>query len=487
MTATLLTALTWGLGAFAFCTAAFNLWIFWMRPRDPAHLWLGVMSLGVTWLSSAWAASYQATTVAAASAWVEHALFGAIPFAVGMVRFSQHFAGISHPLLHASIAYLTVGVGVLLAAPELHFTGRAFEVHAIGGLTYLVAEVTPLAMLFLAPFVGAIGYVTWAYRRAAPRLEGGAAISRAISVFGACLANDLCVLFGTHWSPPLSPLGFAVFAGTLGWLLLRRLVRSQRHLEHSAAELNALVAARTEELRRKDLELAHGARLATLGALANGIAVQLDGPLTEVQGHVKVLRDAWQTPESRGAARAPLLKAQAGIERIRFVVAELLQLARREEGVAGRHELAAIVAKVLPIASYELNRRARVRTNLASSPQVHGNSAMLAQVALHLIVGAIQSTPARGNGPTPVVSIETGELGGRAYLAVTDNGAPLPAATGVDLLEAGAHHESDSRSASYAMTRQLVERHGGSFTIESSSAGNRVVVAFAGAPLEGEA
>jgi signal transduction histidine kinase len=484
MTADLLTRITWGFAAFAFCTAVFNLWIFWMRPRDPAHLWLGVMSLGVMGLSSSWAGTYQATTLAEAQACFEHGLLGAIPFAAGMVRFSEHFAGIRHPLLRGAIAYLALGVAVLLAAPELYFTGRGLENRVSGEFTFVLPEITFIAGLFQVPFIGAIAYVAWAFVRAAPRIDRGGAISAALVVFGVCLTNDLCVALRTHWTPFLSPLGFAVFSGTFGSLLLRRLVRSQRHLERSAAELNALVDARTEELRRKDLELTHGARLATLGALAGGIAAQVNAPLLEVAGHVKELRDAWQEPARRGSLRAPLGQAQRGMERIRVVVAELLQLARREEGASARLELARIVANVLPVASYELSRRARLHTNLASAPQVFGDPAMLAQIALHLIVGAIQSTPENAAEGAAVVSIETGERAGRAYLAVTDTGAPISEGAVAALFDPSARDESDVRRASYAVTRQLVERHGGTFAIESSRAGNRVVVEFPPAPEE---
>ncbi|MBM4383918.1 MAG: hypothetical protein FJ091_11175 [Deltaproteobacteria bacterium] len=480
MTTDVLTGITWGFGTFAFCTAVFNLWVFWMRPRDPAHLWLGVMSLGVVWLSGAFAASYQAHTLESAQAWVTSATVGTLPFAVAMQRFSELFAGIRNLVLRAAIPYLAIGVCIALAAPQLYFTGNAIEVRAEGLVSaYLVPELSLAATVFLAPFAIVVGVQLHAFRRAAPTIHGGALISAALMAFGACLVNDLCVVLGTHWAPFLSPLGFGLFSGAFGAVLLRRLVRSQRHLERSAAELNALIDARTEELRRKDLELAHGARLSTLGALAGGIAAQIESPLAEVAGHVKILRDAWHAPSRRDAAREPLAHAQRGIERIRIVVAELLQLARREQGATGRHDLAAIVARVLPVASYELTRRARLHTSLASAPPVHGDSAMLAQITLHLIVGAIQASPESGDGPTPVVSIETGEREGHAYLAVTDNGAPLSTAAGAGLFDPATRLDGDSRTASYAVTRQLVERHGGAFAIESTAAGNRVVVEFA--------
>ena len=476
------TGITLASAAFALCTAVFNLWIYSMRPRETAHLWLGVASIGVVWLSAGFASAYQATTLAVAQDWQLDALIGVVPFVAGIARFSEVFAGARHPLVRWTVPYSVVWVGVSIVRPDLHFSGEGYEIATWTGETYLLPRISTLGLAFLLPIASALPYLGRAYLQATRTMESGWLVSQSFVVFGACLVNDLAVICGVHGGPFLTPLGFTAFGGALGAILLMRLVRSHAYLERSAEELHTIVEARTAELRRKDIELAHGARLATLGALAGGIAHEVSRPLDAVTRHVKELRSTWRDPLQPRAFREQLAGAQLGIERIRVIVAELLQLARRGEGQRGKYELAEIVAGVLPVASYELKRRARLETHLASAPLVVGDAAMLAQIALNLIVGAIQIAPdaqARGRA----ISIETQERAGRAQLAVVDDGPPLGAIADAALFDGTPLSADDAqRRLGYAITKQLVERHGGTLEVESSERGNRVIVEFPPAP-----
>jgi C4-dicarboxylate-specific signal transduction histidine kinase len=342
----------------------------------------------------------------------------------------------------------------------------------------LLPRISTVGIAFLLPIATALPYLARAYVGEMKTIESGWLVSRSFVVFGACLVNDLAVICGVHGGPFLTPLGFTVFGGALGAALLIRLVRSHAYLERSAEELHAIVETRTAELRRKDIELAHGARLATLGALAGGIAHEVSRPLDAVTRHVKELRSTWRDPHQPHAFREQLAGAQLGIERIRVIVAELLQLARRGEGQRGSYELAEIVAGVLPVASYELNRRARLETHLASAPRVAGDAAMLAQIALNLIVGALQSSPGAGVRGR-AISIETQERAGRARLVVVDDGPPLGAIADAALFDGAPQSADDAhRRLGYAITKQLVERHGGALEVDSTERGNRVIVEF---------
>lgn len=474
--------LTVGLAVFAFGTAMFNLWIFWLRPREAAHLWLGVASIGVMWLSVGLSVGFEATTLREAQNAALLALGGALPFAAGLVRFSQIFARLEHPVLRVYFPYAALVTAAAYANPSLLFGGEGVVVESWFGHRHVQAGLTAWAGAAYAGFAVMILSVVAAYARRARQIEGGGLITGAIAVWGACMLNDMCVGLGLYWAPWLLPVGFAAFSGVFAALLLQRLVRAQRHVERSAGELHALVEARTGELRRKDLELAHGARLATLGALAGGIAHEVEEPLAEIDARVKELRDAWRDPARPGAFAQLLQEAQRSVERIRAVVAELLQLARREEGQRGTHDLPAIVASVLPIASYELRRRARLETHLMTTPPVHGDAAMLSQIALNLLVGAIHAFPEtpRANGAR--IQLTTEERDGRACLLIEDNAPSRPSDAASDLfeLDTGDGVERERRLG-LAVTKQLVERHGGTLEIESGAFGTRVRVALRGA------
>ncbi len=475
--------LTAGLAVFAFGTAIFNLWIYWMRPREPSYLWLGVTSIGVTWIAAGFASSYGAETLDEAQQAALLALGGALPFTAGLIRFSELFAGIRHPLLRACIPYAALVTGATFAKPSLFFSGVGAAVSPPFGPAYIQPSLTPTAGFVYLGFGAAIAGLVVAYGRRAATLERGGMIARAHAFWAACMVNDMCVGFGLYWGPWLLPFGFAAFSSVFGALLLRRLVHSQGSVERSAGELYSLVEARTDELRRKDLELAHGARLATLGALAGGIAHEVAEPLAAIDARVKELRHAWNDASRPGAFTVLLDESQRSVERIRVVVAELLRLARREEGQRGLHELRAIVAGVLPIAGYELRRRARLETRLASAPAVSGDAAMLSQIALNLLVGAIHAFPENAAPGNALVSLTTETHEGCARLVVEDN-APSRASDGAgDLFELGGELAGEfERRVGLAVTKQLVERHGGILEFESGAAGTRVAVVFPAAP-----
>jgi signal transduction histidine kinase len=479
--------ITLGLAAFALGAAILNAWIFWMRPREPAHLWLGVACIGVTWLAAGLAATYGARTLDAAQEAMLLALVGALPLVAGFIRFSELYAGIRHPFLGAGIAATGAFTVLIAAQPSLFFDGTVREVAMPFGAPLLQAGVSPLAHLAYALFAAMVVMLVVAYARRARSLDGGRSIAAAIALWGACMLNDMGVGLGVYTAPWLLPLGFVGFAGVLGSLLLRRLVLSKRQVESSADELRALVDARTEELRRKDLELAHGARLATLGALAGGIAHGIERPLAAIDAHVKELRSAWRESAQPGAFAELLASAQRNVEHVSGVVAELLQLARREEGRRGLHELATVVAGVLPIAGYELRRRARLETNLTSTPPIHGDGAMLSQIALNLIVGAIQAFPESPPQPNALISLTTEARDGRAWLVVHDNVPAPPSGSAIDLFELSGIAEGErerERRLQLAVTKQLVERHRGTLEIESGLAGTRVLASFPAADAQ---
>ncbi len=484
-----LATLNIGFVVFALCASIFNLWVYSMRPREAAHLWISVSSIGVAWLAAGYAAGYAAQTLAEAQRAQLLAMVGALPLVGGFVRFSELFAGVESRLLRFCFPYSAVMCGAAYAKPALFFSGELIQVAGPFGQHNVQAGLAPSAGIFLLGFTVMIVRLVDLYARRARTIDGGSLITVALAGFGGCMANDLCVATGFYSGPWLLPLGFSLFSGAFGALLLRRLVRSHAEIERSASELHALVEVRTAELRRKDLELAHGARLGTLGALAGGIAHEIEEPLAAISSRVKELRDAWRDEARPGVFRELVAGSQHSVERIRIVVAELLRLARREEGVSERHDLPAIVAGVLPIAGYELQRRARLETHLASAPAVSGDAAMLSQIVLNLLVGAIHAIPEQALPSEHRIELSTGEQGGSARLVVSDNVPALPTEATAGLFDlAAAGGGEDQRKIGFAVTKQLVERHGGALCIESGPTGTRATVDFpaAGPPGDSE-
>jgi signal transduction histidine kinase len=479
----LLAVLTSCVAVLALCTALFQLWLYRLRPREAAHLWIAVLSFGVALGAAGGAAGYEAHTLAAAQRAQLVALSGALPIVVGFFRFSAVFIGVQIRGLEVACGtYAALTTLASWAAPSLLFSGAAIEAVAPTGHRYVQAGLGPAAAALLLGFVPVIGAAISLYARHWHRLRGVPLLTGALVIWGASMASDLCVAFGLYSAPWLASLGFAVFSGALGAILLGRLVRSLAKAERSSAELHRLVEVRTDELRRKDLELAHGARLATLGALAAGIAHEIEQPLAAVSASVKELRGAWRDATRPEAFAHLLATARTGVERIGDVVAKLLQLARREEGRVANHDLPTLVAGVLPIASYALRQRTQLITDLAWAPPVRGDAAMLSQIVLNLLVGALGAF-AEGARERGSIRIATGEREGRAILEVTDTAPGLRVESMPKLFGGSEKGDGDdARRIGLAVTHQLVARHGGILELESGKTGNLVRVWLPVAP-----
>ncbi len=467
-------------------TALFNLWLYWLRPRETSHLWVGVVSIGVLWIAAGNAASYQAASLAEAQHAQLLALGGALPLVVGFLRFTSAFLGVRIPRLERACgAFAALAVVAAFAVPSVFFDGSAIERVDVLGHRYVQAGLTPLATIALGGFAAMFLAVVALYARHRHRFAGGRGITVALALWTGLALHDVAMALGLTGGPWLVGLGFGAFTVAFGSILLGRFVRALAHVEQSAEELHRLVETRTADLRRKDLELVHGARLATLGALAAGLAHEIHDPVGALCGHVKELRAIWAEPERRGAFAPMLRQAREGVERVRTVVSELLRLARREEGREGLHDLPRIVAGVLPIVHYELRYRARLETHLAATPRVRGDEAMLAQIVLNLLVGALAGIP-EGAPERYRIVVSTAEAQGRARLVVSDNAPGLPAELLPHLFDPFVSSAiEDPRRIGFAVTHQLVKRHRGTIEVDSSPRGTRIAVELPAAdPLE---
>ena len=471
----------------AFCAAVFNLWIFSQRPRERAHLWLAVAAAGVMWLAVGSSALYGATTLARAQEAQLVALVGALPIVIGFARFTEAFLQ-TRPgaLLRMAPAYTLAVVLVPTLEPTLFFSGETVAARAEPfGQSYVFAELTPLAGLALAGFMPLFAELIWAYAKSTRHGLDARALAVALAVWSLCTANDIAVYLGLLHGVHLMAFGFVAFACLFTGLLLRRFVEASARVEASADALQAEVDERTRRLRESDLAVAHGARMATVGALAGGLAHEINDPIAFVSSNLNHLAHTWQTTGA-AAFDEVLAETREGVERVRRVVSELLRLARRSEGPEGPVDLRRVVESILPIVRPESRWRARIATQLEPVPLVRGEERLLGQVVLNLVVNALRAIP-EGQPDAHEVRIEMRFSEGAVVLRVRDDGAEIALHVLSRLFDPFAPPRPDASGAELglAVTHQLVARHRGRIDVETGSAGTTFSVHFP--PADGEA
>jgi len=470
--------LSLGFGLLALCSAAFNLAIAGLRRSEQGNLALGIAALGTLGASIGGALLYTSTSLGEAVAYRQFILFDISLLSLGFVRFSGYMVGKDFERWEAIWGFYTVSFVVVSFIPGVTFGGEVMRHIPWLDTHYVDAEVLPIgsilslgyAVLSLQLLVSYIRHLD----RVGPdtRLMAGACV-----VYFLCALNDLAVGSGLLSSMYLIGLGYGTFVVAFTWVVLRRFVASLERVEASAEELQVLVDRRTEELREKELEMAHGERMATLGTLAAGLAHEINNPLAFITSNLNQLGKSGV--ESCDAALEGLVdETLEGVSRIGVIVGELLGLARRSDGRNEPVDLSRVVESVLPILRYEARSRARIETSLASVPALSGDPRLLGQVVLNLVLNAlhaVEEDPVNGR-----VRIETRNGPGRVGLVVRDTGSGIPPDVLPRIFDPFFTTKEEGRGTGLglAMTHRLVERHRGEIHVETGPAGTRIDVWF---------
>jgi PAS domain S-box-containing protein len=179
---------------------------------------------------------------------------------------------------------------------------------------------------------------------------------------------------------------------------------------------------------RLQQRLAAADRLASLGLLAAGVAHEVNNPLAYLLNNIEIAKRHLGRLGDDGKPAADALQvALEGVDRIRFIVRELLQLARVEPAEGTSTDLGALAQSTLSLARAEIESTARVTVDIAESPAIRGSVPRIAQIILNLVINAtdaMREMPREHNELVVRVRPEGSE---HVMLEVSDTGAGVAA------------------------------------------------------------
>lgn len=196
-------------------------------------------------------------------------------------------------------------------------------------------------------------------------------------------------------------------------------------IEFEGRVAHLCVARDRTEQRRLEANMAHADRLSTVGVLAQGVAHELNNPLTFVTMNVRELVTSLaSTTPIEGELRAELLEsareAADGSARMARIVSDLQGLARTEEQLVPM-DLGGVVERCLALARAQMRSGVRVHKTLRAIPNVYGDDGRMTQVVLNLLINAVQALPDRAGN----IWVETRCKGEVATLEVRDDGVGI--------------------------------------------------------------
>ena len=222
------------------------------------------------------------------------------------------------------------------------------------------------------------------------------------------------------------------------------------------------VQAQLEERARTEAALVKTERLATAGRLAATIAHEINNPLEAVTNLIYLARSA-----PAGETGRYLQMVEDELSRIAHITKMTLGF-YRDSGAPTPVNVPELVREVLALYDAKLrSKNIHVRTELENLQPVLGSKGELRQVIANLVANAVDVLPQGG-----ALSLRAGDEGEGVQLRVADNGPGIPAENLNRIFEPFFTTKAElGTGLGLWVSRQIVEKHGGKITVESTPAG----------------
>ncbi len=219
------------------------------------------------------------------------------------------------------------------------------------------------------------------------------------------------------------------------------------------------------EARRSRQELAHISRRSSLGELAASVAHQLNQPLTGILSNAQAARYLLESgPEVLDGVQESLDDIVDDCRRASEVILRMREMLAPADAAPAVLDMAALVSEVGLLLVGDAHAH-RVSVTMESShgepARVEGVRVLLQQAVLNVINNAIDAV-AEVPLPRRVVSIRTtGERDGQVRVMVRDYGTGLPPGAEQQVFEPFFSTKTTGVGMGLAISRSIVENHGG--------------------------
>ncbi len=265
---------------------------------------------------------------------------------------------------------------------------------------------------------------------------------------------------------PVQRLAVAARRVAAGDLAVRIPVRGHdevAELGHAFNEMTRALADATErvaEMHQREIERA--SQLATVGELASGLAHEIKNPVVGVANGLDLVRRR----HGDDPALQPIFdEITKQLQRIESTVHDLLAFARPAAPRLGQVSTNAVVARAVLLtqpAAEQAGVRMVVHAD-AEDPQLQADEGMVYQALVNLLMNAMQATPADGS-----IRIATGVEGREVLIDIADTGKGIAAADLQQVFRPFFTTRHKGTGLGLSITRGIIERHGGTLTIESA-------------------
>lgn len=258
--------------------------------------------------------------------------------------------------------------------------------------------------------------------------------------------------------------------------LLDQLQAQTDSLKRWGDSLDAKVAERTAALEQAvaDLKEAHSQlvkneKLAAIGQLTAGLAHEINNPIAVIQGNLDVLRDILGPAAEPATPEIRLIHEQ--VQRIRLIVAKLLQFARPQDYVGYLEAVRPqqLIQDSLVLVQHLMKSgRIAIEQQIDSTRQISCNKNEVQQVLINLLVNAIQAMPDGGVLGIGVDDWDESDMPVGICLHVSDAGPGIGEAELERLFEPFfTAKKPGGNGLGLWVSKTLIERYGGRLSVSN--------------------
>ncbi len=227
-----------------------------------------------------------------------------------------------------------------------------------------------------------------------------------------------------------------------------------------------------EEARQRQIELAHVARLSTMGEMASGIAHELNQPLSAIsnytRGSIRMLQSDKEGLREQLIEVMERVASQA--ERAGEIIRQLRRFIRKEEPERQWVDVNRLIRELVAFLKPEL-RKAKVTLQLQlheGLPQLWAHEIQLEQVFLNLTrnaIEAMQDTPV----PERLLVIRTSHNEDGVELLVEDTGRGIDEQLRDQIFEPFVTTKGHGMGLGLSISRGIIEGHDGQLLLEPTN------------------
>jgi signal transduction histidine kinase len=235
--------------------------------------------------------------------------------------------------------------------------------------------------------------------------------------------------------------------------------QAEEALKEYSERLEEMVEERTKELRDAQEQLIHAERLTAIGQLAASVGQELHDPLSIIKNCAYYLKMKLRHPDERAKKHIKIMEME--IARSNKIINNLLSFAQDEKPTLRKTQINTIMKGAL--SRSPVPQSVAVITKLGEDLlPLMADPGQIEQVFINLISNAVQAVSDRGR-----LEITTRAEDGFIVAEFKDNGCGIPEENLGRLFEPLFTTKAKGIGLGLAVSRTLVEGHGGAIEVES--------------------